>query len=127
MKLTIEASVDAADYAAFKAEHDAVGRTVIPSFNARLNEVFGPDGGDLTSIYVHDVRSGQEASMDALRDRIRWELANVRFREEWLRETDPEEWKRLGRSERYFGKRDGLMFAWKELNRLIYGEANVND
>lgn len=55
VKLVIEATVDLEDYREFLASHIAAGRAVHESFDARMDEVFGPDG-ELTTVEVKAVR-----------------------------------------------------------------------
>jgi hypothetical protein len=54
-RLVIEATVDAHEYREFLASHVAAGRAVHESFDARMDEVFGPDG-ELTTVEVKAVR-----------------------------------------------------------------------
>lgn len=55
-RLVIEATVDAHEYREFLATHAALGRAVHESFDARMDEVFGPDGDVLTSVEIKSVK-----------------------------------------------------------------------
>lgn len=54
--LTLTATVNAADYAAFAADHTGPA-DIASSFNARLNEVFGSGPEVLTTVSVKTVET----------------------------------------------------------------------
>lgn len=59
MKLTITATVEAADFAAFLADHQDMA-DVADSFDARLEEVFGRGPEVLTTVRVQSVTVEEE-------------------------------------------------------------------
>jgi hypothetical protein len=58
IRLVIEATVDLEDYREFLEAHKAGPwpRDIHESFDARMDEVFGPDGSELTTVEVKAVR-----------------------------------------------------------------------
>lgn len=56
VKLVIEATVDLEEYREFLATHVTFGRAVHESFDARMDEVYGPDGDVLTSVQIQAVK-----------------------------------------------------------------------
>ena len=56
VRLVIECTVSADEYRDFVATHVTHGRDVAESFDARMDEVFGPDGDQLTTVRVESVK-----------------------------------------------------------------------
>jgi CRP-like cAMP-binding protein len=59
LTLTITAEVDADEFQAFLEEHGNVMADVADSFDARLNEVFGPIT-ELTTVRVQSVQTTEQ-------------------------------------------------------------------
>jgi hypothetical protein len=56
VRLVIEVDVDLEEYRHFLAVHVAHGQDIAESFDARFDEVFGPDGEVLTTVRVKSLK-----------------------------------------------------------------------